>query len=474
MSYINTFGGGTVQSSNTSYARYDISVASIELAWPSAFQDTLNVVYDFMNILSTNGGRTITLPAADLASVGVSFKFINQGAQTINILKSGGATLLPITSGQAWELYLKDNTTAGGDWGFIPTGNGTSGVVSFTSVAPVAGLTINQPLTTGAITQTFALANDLLALENLIGTGYAVRTNTDAWALRSIVSANANIAIANPAGTVGNTTITLNTALTGMTAIAVGNLNLTGNTISTGVGNDIILAPFLGGQVKVTSILALFKDGVFPPRLRFYDNVNTNFIELNSPDIAYGANSFYVLPEVLPTLNGQVLSASFPVASSSDLSWTTLPVVQTVITSSTAAVNSAVVRALNDTIPQIGDGTLLLTRTITPQYTGKLIIEFTASLANTSVPANIIVALFQDATANALTAGAFWCANPGSGTPLSLRYVLPAAVAGVATTFSIRYAISTAGSAYILTGNSGTGTLGAVPQMNLTVTELAP
>ena len=55
----------------------------------------------------------------------------------------------------------------------------------------------------------FALANDLLAVENLSGTGIPVRTGTDTWTTRSLTAVTNQIAIVNPSGTGGNPQIAL-------------------------------------------------------------------------------------------------------------------------------------------------------------------------------------------------------------------------------------------------------------------------
>lgn len=74
--------------------------------------------------------------------------------------------------------------------------------------APAAGLTITNPAGAGG-NPVFALANDLEALEAVTGTGFAARTATDTWAARTLAAPAAGLTITNPAGVAGNPTFAL-------------------------------------------------------------------------------------------------------------------------------------------------------------------------------------------------------------------------------------------------------------------------
>lgn len=74
--------------------------------------------------------------------------------------------------------------------------------------APAAGLTIANPAGIAG-DATFALANDLSALEALASTGFAARTGSDTWAQRTITSANAAITVTNPGGVAADPILTL-------------------------------------------------------------------------------------------------------------------------------------------------------------------------------------------------------------------------------------------------------------------------
>lgn len=98
---------------------------------------------------------------------------------------------------------LAANSTAG-LWAY--TGAGTGAARTLT--APAAGFTINNPSGTAG-NPTFVLANDLAALEGLSSTGLAVRTAADTWAQRSLVAPAAGFTITNPAGVAGDPTFAL-------------------------------------------------------------------------------------------------------------------------------------------------------------------------------------------------------------------------------------------------------------------------
>lgn len=87
----------------------------------------------------------------------------------------------------------------------LPAGVGT--VTSVAATAPTAGFTISGSPITGAGTFTFALSDDLAALEAMTGTGIVARTAANTYAQRTI-TAGTGISIADGSGVGGNPTIT--------------------------------------------------------------------------------------------------------------------------------------------------------------------------------------------------------------------------------------------------------------------------
>jgi hypothetical protein len=111
--------------------------------------------------------------------------------------------------------------------------------------APAAGITITNP---GGVAgnETFALANDLAALEGLGSTGIAARTAADTWAQRTITGTASRLTVTNGDGVAGNPTLDISTSYVGQATIT------TLGTITTGVwtGTDVAFANIAQGTAR--------------------------------------------------------------------------------------------------------------------------------------------------------------------------------------------------------------------------------
>lgn len=85
--------------------------------------------------------------------------------------------------------------------------------------APAAGITITNPAGTAG-NPTFALADDLAALEALASTGLAVRTAASTWAQRFLSQPAAGLTITNADGVAGNPTFALANDLAGIEGLS--------------------------------------------------------------------------------------------------------------------------------------------------------------------------------------------------------------------------------------------------------------
>lgn len=142
---------------------------------------------------------------------------------------------------------------------------------------------------------------------------------------------------------------------------------------------------------------------------------------------------------------------------------------QTVTSTYTAVATGTTILPLDDSIPQITEGTEFMTVTITPKYaTSLLVVEAVSMIANTIVT-NVSVALFRDSTANALAASTLTIPGNSFNLPLPLSHSVTSGSTS-ATTFRIRMGPSAA-STMTFNGIAGSRFFGAISKSFMIVTE---
>lgn len=156
MGFTQVFGGTTIYPSDTTYLFLPM-VADITLAWPIEQQVSGDVVADIIDVDAGAPGLNINLPDARQVTTGYTALFNNVGANTVTVRSATGATLVSLTSGTVWQLYLTDNSTEGGTWKVFQYGASVS-VVNAAALAGAGlkaiGTSLNQamPVTLSAIT----------------------------------------------------------------------------------------------------------------------------------------------------------------------------------------------------------------------------------------------------------------------------------------------------------------------------------
>ena len=95
----------------------------------------------------------------------------------------------------------------------LVTRTATDTMTTRTLAAPAAGITITNPAGLAG-NPTFALANDLNAVEGLASNGMAARTATDTWTTRTITGTANEITLANGDGVSANPTVSIPSAVT--------------------------------------------------------------------------------------------------------------------------------------------------------------------------------------------------------------------------------------------------------------------
>lgn len=124
----------------------------------------------------------------------------------------------------------------------LGSGNLSVGTVtSISATAPAAGFTVSGSPINSSGTLTFALADDLAAVEGLATTGIATRTAFNTWTTRTITGTASRITITEGDGVSGNPTLDISSAYVGQSSIT------TLGTIISGVWNGTALVTTCGG-----------------------------------------------------------------------------------------------------------------------------------------------------------------------------------------------------------------------------------
>ncbi len=185
---------------------------------------------------STDAGEFDVQNSSGTSNLKITTAGQTQVANTLRIGSVSGITPTSIIgrngSGDVGALTLGAGLNISAGQLTVTGGSGT--VTSVAASAPVAGFTITgSPITTSG-TLTFALNGDLQGLENLSGTGIAVRTGTSTWANRTLV-AGSGITLTNADGVAGNITIAStggSGTVTNSTSLVSGRVTLSSGTTS--------------------------------------------------------------------------------------------------------------------------------------------------------------------------------------------------------------------------------------------------
>lgn len=149
------------------------------------------------------------------------------------------------------------------------------------------------------------------------------------------------------------------------------------------------------------------------------------------------------------------------------------PANQIVSTAVTTLFNFTAAIPADNSIPQKGEGTEVLTLSITPIYSTSILeIVFNAAMAIQDTGAgdtNVVIALFQDDTADALTAKTLRLSSSGTDSLFIIYHMVSGTTSS--TTFKIRGGSGTNNGGGINQNSAGSQLLGGVAETILTITE---
>ena len=143
--------------------------------------------------------------------------------------------------------------------------------------------------------------------------------------------------------------------------------------------------------------------------------------------------------------------------------------VQEVSTVTSALATGTTTIPLDDTIPQNTEGTEFMTLAITPKSTTNKLVISVVMVGSVNATTNLIGAIFQDNTANALAAATVVSLNTGNSIMLTVRHSMTAGTTS-ATTFKFRAGGSGA-STVTFNGRDGGRLFGTITKSSMVITE---
>jgi hypothetical protein len=172
-----------------------------------------------------------------------------------------------------------------------------------------------------------------------------------------------------------------------------------------------------------------------------------------------------------PGTSGQFLKT---LGATADPAWATVSVggkvLQVVNTQTGAVATGTTVSPDDDTIPQITEGNEFMTLVITPANAANILIIEVIANATHAGGNDMVIALFQDSTANALAAMQDRNEVGGVLVTFSLRHKMVAGTESP-TTFRVRIGSQEAGTT-TFNGSGGSRKLGGVMASSITITEV--
>ena len=123
-SFTKIFGGSAISASMSDYSSISFS-SNITLQWPIESVPAtalLLVSSKIIDAIATAAGLSMTLPEANKVSKGYTIFVNNIGSNSFAVKNNAGGSLVTITSGNSYLLYLVDNASAAGVWRTIQMG----------------------------------------------------------------------------------------------------------------------------------------------------------------------------------------------------------------------------------------------------------------------------------------------------------------------------------------------------------------
>ena len=266
-------------------------------------------------------------------------------------------------------------------------------------------------------------------------------------------------------------------------------LNAGNLAVQTGTGDGADTTPIatLDYSVGSSESLAIYLDGV-KQAVATYTASGTTLTFTTAPPNGVGIEVVILgLPISLPTpgdstvtsakiVDGAIVNAD--INASAAIATTKLgagAVVQVVNVTDSAVATGTAALPMDDTIPQNTEGTEFMTLAITPTNSSNILqIEVEAFFTQNTVGKWTVLALFQDAVADALVAGVsgYILTTATIGFRCNLTHWIVAGTTS-STTFKLRAGADLVTSTTTFNGQGGSRRFGGVSGSSITITEIA-
>lgn len=184
MTYTSPFTGNVIIPTDVSYQEISLTQNEV-LVWPFFATGNDLFVSRIIDITANASSRTLTMPAADQASVGTDSLVKNFGSYDVDVLDNDGGVICTVQSGKSQYIYITDNSTAAGVWGVIAFGSTTSSpdasvLAGFGLVANSTTLNLSHPVSSISNGSTFASTDRAQTKVWVLGSGtvYLPAANT--------------------------------------------------------------------------------------------------------------------------------------------------------------------------------------------------------------------------------------------------------------------------------------------------------
>lgn len=241
---------------------------------------------------------------------------------------------------------------------------------------------------------------------------------------------------------------------------------------ATGDGTDIDIS-FL---VKGAGVYNFKATASGPAEARFFEatGTGTNYVAVKTPS-SLAANTNFILPTfsmTMPTADGSA-GQYMKTNASGVMSFGTPTgmLVQRVSTETGAVATGTTAIPFDDTIPQNTEGDQYMSLSITPTSSSNILVidVCVAELCNTNASIALMVALFQDSTANALAVSVQSEANASFSHAFKFTHIMTAGTTS-STTFKVRAGGST-GATTTFNGSAGGRKFGGVLASSIMIRE---